>query len=354
MVTDTDLLKRLIQDMANSPFVQGTAQSCINNLKKLILLKRFGIISRDYYDFQTENVESALEELYNCELNRTTVDLNIKHEEKSEDWTDSLVVRKGTNLETINNITEIVNDAYISNKQVRLFGIHTNEMIHARVRSYNGEAFAIDLLDTENNMYTISNAGLVSEIMRGRRFTFDTTYGFISLDCDNVVDLGDVLFTVLHNQPHKLRYRINFMAYSDIINMNKDVSYETVDIYNVTGITEWLRRDNLDLLGPNGVVVFMEVIDGESKDISILVVNRNTSEIELVVDETRLLLDKFSSKTVQRLKVHTDENITGELIVPYEIGDELVKEGTYLSYPFDIIEDNFIWTSNKEEDVENE
>lgn len=353
-MTDTDLLKRLIQDMTNSVFVQGTAQSCVNNLKKLILLKRFSIISSKYYEYQTEFVESALEELYNCTINRHTVELNIKYEPKSEDWTDSLVVHKGTNLQTINQLNEIVNDAYISNRTVKLFGIHTNEMIHARVRSYNGEAFAIDVLDNENNMYTISNSNLVNEIMRGRKFTFDTTYGFISVDCDNIVDIADVLFALLQNKTHKLRYKVSFMAYSDIINMNKDISYETVDIYSVTSITEWLRRDNLDLLGPNGVLLFMEVIENDTSSISILIVNRNTSEIELIVDSVKVQLDKFSSNTIQRLTVHTDENVMGELIIPYEIGDALVAENTYLSYPFDIIEDKFNWTNYNKEDIFNE
>ena len=337
--------------MTNSPFVQGTAQSCIDNLRKLILLKQFSIISSDYYDYQSEYVENALEELYNCDLSRDTVDLGIKYEEKSADWMDSLVVQKGTNLQTINNITKIVNDAYISNKVVKLFGIHTSEMIHARVRSYNGEAFAIDVLDSNNKMYTISNNSLVSEIMRGRKFTFDTTYGLLSIDCDSIVDLADVLFAMLQNKPHKLRYKISFLAYSDIINMNKDVSYETVDIYNITGITEWLRQDNLDLQGPSGVIIFMEVMHDDISDISLLIVNRNTSEIEFVVDKAQVQLDKFSSNTVQRLSVRTDENIIGELILPYEIGDELVQEGTYLSYPFDIIENNFIWLNKQEEDA---
>lgn len=353
-MTDNDLLKRLIQDMISSVFVQGTAQSCVNNLKKLILLKKFAIISNKYYEYQMEFVENALEELYNCSINRQTVELGIKYELKSDDWTDSLVVHKGTNLQTINQLNEIVNDAYIANKQVKLFGIHTNEMIHARVRSYNGEAFAIDILDNENNMYTISNSALISEIMRGRKFTFDTTYGFISIDCESITDIADVLFALLQNNTHKLRYKVNFMAYSDIINMNKDVSYETVDIYNITSVTEWLRRDNLDLLGPNGVLLFMEVIENDTENISILVINRNTSEIELIVDDVKVQLDKFSSNTVQRLTVHTDENVVGELVVPYEIGDSLVDIGTYLSYPFDIIEDNFNWTHCNKEDTLNE
>lgn len=351
MVPDTDLLKRLIQDMTESLFVQGTAQNCINSLKKLILLKKFAIISEEYYDYHTDCVENALEELYNCNIDRNSVELGINFEPKSEDWMDSLTVRKDTNLATINSITEIVNDAYISNKAVKLFGIHTNEMIHARVRSYNGDAFAIDLLDNEENMYTISDSALVNEIIRGRKFTFDTTYGFISVECDTPIELGDILFALLQNKVHKLRYRLNFMSYSDIINMNKDISYETVDIYNITGITEWLRRDNLDLLGPNNVVVFMEVMNNDVSDISLLVVNRNTSKIELVVDDVKIQLDKFSSNTVQRLIVHTDENITGELVIPYEIGDTIVSEGAYLSYPFDIIEGNFVWTNNKEEDI---
>lgn len=351
MTSDTNLLKRLIQDMTNSPFVQGTAQNCIDNLRKLILLKRFAIISNEYYNYQTEYVENALDELYNCHENRDTVELGIRCEERSTDWADSLTVRKDTSLATINNISKIVNDAYIENKTVKLFGIHTNEMIHARVRSYNGEAFAVDLLDSCNSVYTISNNCLVSEIMRGRKFTFDTTYGLLSIDCDSTVDLADVLFNALQNKPHKLRYKLNFLAYSDIINMNKDVSYETVDIYNITDITEWLRQANLGLQGPNGVIIFIEVIQGDTSDISLLIVNRNTSEIEFIVDSTKVQLDKLTANTVQRLSVHTDENISGEIVLPYEIGDELVPEGTYLSYPFDIIEDNFIWLNKQEEDT---
>lgn len=351
MVTDTNLLKRLIQDMASSPFVQGTAQSCVDNLKKLILLKKFAVISDLYYDAQLSFVENALLELYNCELDRNTVELNIDTESKSADWLDSLTVYKGTNLAIIKNITNLVNNAYITNKSVKLFGIHVNETIHARVRSYNGEAFAIDLLDSEDNMYTITNPGLVSEIMRGRRFTFDTTYGLISIDCESIVDIANVLFAILQNKTHKLRYKVNFMAYSDIINMNKDISYDSIDIYNITGITEWLRHDNLDLQGPNGVVLFLEITAGTNTELSLLIVNRNTSEIELIVDDVKVQLDKYSSNLVQRLFVHTDENINGEIIVPYEIGEELIENGKYISFPFDIIEDNFIWTDSQEEDT---
>lgn len=353
-MTDMTLLKRLVEDMLSSKFVYGSIESCIDSLKKLELLLRFGVISENYYEYHNDIIKAALEELYNLQTDASSLSLNIHSEAKSDDWQDSVTVSKGTNLEIIDKLTTIVNEAYMSNKSVRLFNINTNEMIHARIRSFNGVAFAIDLLDTENNMYVVSDYELVAEIVRGRKFTFDITYGFITIDSSDTFDIANIIFTLLSNNNHNILHKLNFMAYSDIANMNKSLSYDEVDIYSVTDITEYLHSDKLISNIYDEVLLFIEVVGTDSQDTSVLLLNRNTCNLEFVVDSSIVQLDKYSSNTVQRVFVRTSENIKGELIVPYEIGSDTIQTGTYLSYPFDIIKDKIIWTNLNKEDSQSE
>lgn len=347
MTSNMELLRRLIKSMSDSPFVQGTAKNCADSLLKLLLLKRFGIISDDYYDYQIEAVNIALEELYNCKISNNNLEnANLKIE-VATDWQDSLSVSKDMSHIMIENISKVVKDAYVENKTVKLFGIHTNELLHARVRSYNGEAYAIDLLDTENNLYTISDSVIVNEIVQKRKFTFDNTYGFISSTCDSPVELSDVLLAVLQNKKHRAIYKLRFMAYNDIFSMSREIAYDNVDIYNIKDITEWLRKDSLSLNSLSNIVVYMEVVNGEETQAHLLIINRNTSKIGLTVKNVVIQLDKFSERIIQRLKICNNDNIAGELILPYEDENSLVAEETYLFLSFDIIADKFNWSKEE-------
>lgn len=346
-MNDMDLMKRLVRDISQSPFIGGPVAQSEDSIKKLILLKQFGIISESYYQQQHEMVCDALSELYNSDKEVQLDNDKFRIEKKSEDWQDAIFVSKGTSHNIINEMNSIVNDAYSDNKAIKIRGMHTDELLQARIRSYNGDAYALDLLDVEGNQYAVTNTNIISEITQGRKFTFDTTYGFITCCCASSTEFGEILLNLLRGQKYKGLSKLRFMAYSDVLNLQSEVSMNSVDIYNINEVTEWLRKDNLDMYGPDGVIIYIEVEEQEESKIYMLLINRNTSEIEMTVDKSKIELDRYSDGIVQCIDMHTDEGAVGKLIIPYELGNEQVEVGTYLILPFDIIENKITWNNRR-------
>ena len=380
MVKDTDLLRCYVSSLTESPYIYGTAEDCIKNIAKLKLLKNFGIISDDYYNLHTISVLDALEELYNItdfeQVAKHSLQY-IKVEEQSEDWQDSLTVYKDRSDINIEKISDIINTAYISNKTIKLFNVHAQELLHARIRSFNGDAYAIDLLDTDNKMYTLTDTTLVSSIVRGRKFMFETTYGFISCEYKELIEFSDILFNMLQNKKFDTKNRLSFLAYSDIFNMPRTVDYDTIDIYALSDATEELK--NLQAMN---VVTCIEITDDLSdKELYLFISSKYKSNINFYVDKIDIQLDKYSENLVRQITVRNNDGQLGKLVLPYEIGDDPYEilqhpfciesdENNYinvhkigehgeeklvqLSLPFDTIENRFSFKNKNREDTLNE
>lgn len=339
MLSNIQIIKRHVEDEANSPFIYGSLENAEQNLKKLILLQRFRMISPQYFAEQVAQVEDFVEELFNKSITAEAVNNTIKSKEVT-DWLDSVTLSIDALQPNIENLTTLVNDAYVNDYSVKISCIRTNNLIRARVKSYNGEAFAVDILDVIGNCYTIDDIDIVNALTHKRKYTFDITYGLIECKSRDILDLGNTLLAFATNTSYNFS-DISFIAYSDFTNMNSEVTFDAVDSYTLDSVNDWLLADRLNKTDKNTITIYVEIQKKDEVETQLFITNKNVIQFKFIVDTSTVELDKYSDELIQRLNIHTDDGDFGEIYFNYEIGTAQFQSGDELNLPFDIIKSKF-------------
>ena len=335
-------LRTMVEDMISSPFISGSVKSITNSIKKLKYLQQFNIISDNYFARQCDIISDTLEELYNVSVDSLDLQDNVKYQQLIDDnsWDDRIYRVKTTLQQALEEILQVVNTAYMNNETVSIRCINTQELIRARLRSYNGEPYALDIVDCDSNLYTIVDTHIIQEIVKGRKVMFDNTYGFVTITAPELIDYGTLLYNLAHNIKSSYKKYINFITYSDLLNMSYDASYDNVDIYTVEETTEWLRITGIENLSlHNNLAVYIETKSDDTTESKsrIIVIGRAISNIELYVTQTQIVLDKFSNNLLQKVFVHTVNGVDGEVLLPHSLDDEELEIGSCLTLPYDSI-----------------
>lgn len=335
-------LRTMVEDMINSPFISGSVSSITTSIKKLKYLQQFNVISDNYFAQQCSIISDALEELYNVNVETLNLQDNTKVQSLADDksWDDNIYRVKTTLQQALEEILQVVNAAYMNNEEVSIRCINTQELIRARLRSYNGKPYALDIVDCKDNLYTITDTQIIQEIVKGRKVMFDNTYGFVTILAPELIDYGTLLYDLAHNSKSSYKKYVNFITYSDLLNMSYDASYDNVDIYTVEETTEWLRTTGIESLSThNNLAVYIETqaADVEEKQSRIIVIGRAISNIELYVTKTQIVLDKFSNNLLQKVFVHTVNGVNGEVLIPHSLDDDELEVGSCLTLPYDSI-----------------
>lgn len=335
-------LREQVEEMINSQFITGSVDSIVLSLKKLKYLKQFNVVSDNFYTQQGTIVAEALEELYSVDIAQLDLSDNVKKQALKEDtsWDDKVYQSKTTLQQALEIITQIVNNAYMNNESINIRCISTQELLRARLRSYNGEPYALDIVDCMENQYSITDMQIIQEIIKGRKVMFDTTYGFITITAHEIIDYGSLLFDLTHSLKTSFKKYVNFLSYSDLLNAGCDASYDDVDIYSIVQTTEWLRETVINNQGKrSNLAIYIETTSEDATETNshVVVIGQTISNIELYIDSNVITLDKFSSGLLQRANVHTVSGVHGELVIPYSLDDTELEINSCISFPYDCI-----------------